>query len=132
MDLTAYYAIEAADRQLAKERKEKPGYNRVYICSPLKGEIHGNIKTALRYCRYAVKRGKLPIAPHCYFPLFMDDKKTAERELAMAFGLRLLSGCKEIWVFGDTISDGMKREIQLAKQKGIRIRKFTTNMEEEE
>ena len=84
---------------------------KVYICSPLRGDIEGNIERAKGYCKQAICEGCFPIAPHIYFTQFMDDTIAEERELAMAMGIELLDMCNELWVFGDTISEGMRAEI---------------------
>jgi hypothetical protein len=129
-DMTAYKAINntsRAERKAAGGKAEPP---KVYICSPFAGDTEANVEKALKYCRFAVDSGKFPVAPHCYFPRFMDDGDPAERELAMSFGIRLLYDCRELWIFGAHISEGMKREILAAKWKNIRIRRFSENMEE--
>jgi len=41
----------------------------VYICSPYSGAVESNIFNARRYCRFAVDRGCIPIAPHLVLPL---------------------------------------------------------------
>ena len=125
-DMTAYEAIQTVDR----EARLKPDLSKVYICSPFAGDIGANVEKALQYCRFALNKGNFPIAPHCYLPRFMDDNNPAERELGLSFGLRLLYECRELWVFGTRISEGMKREILAAKWRGIRIRQFSENMEE--
>ena len=125
-DPTAFLALKNIAKQ---ERSAKHSYPRVYICSPLKDDAGANTSNALRYCRFALEHGKFPIAPHCYLPQFMDDGSPAERELALSFGLRFLYGCREIWVFGDVISDGMKREINTAKRRRIPIRYFNEKCE---
>jgi hypothetical protein len=130
LDLTAFKAITAADHEIRRDGSAKAKPAMVYICSPYRGNTEGNAANALRYCRFAVERGKFPIAPHCYLPRFMDDGNPAERELALSFGVRLLCGCRELWVFGTEISAGMKREILAAKRRGIRIRRFSAEMEE--
>jgi len=129
-DPTAYYALQAVERSERREQKKKPEPLRVYICSPYRGDTETNTVNALCYCRFAVEQNCFPIAPHCYLPQFMDDNKSAERELALSFGLRLLRGCRELWIFGDNISEGMRREIDLAKQRNIKIRQFTEKMKE--
>lgn len=58
--------------------------------------------------------GNLPIAPHLYFTQFLgEDNK--ERDLGILMGLELMELCDEVWVFGETISEGMRREIEYAK-----------------
>jgi hypothetical protein len=131
MDMTAYKAIRKADRRLRAERGAKLKYDRVYICSPFRGDMETNAKKAMRYCRFAVKRGKFPIAPHIWLPSFMDDADQDERNLALSFGIRLLHGCREIWVFGAVISEGMRLELNEARRKRITIRYFNENCEEE-
>ena len=129
-DMTAYKAISNTSRAEKRAAGIKPEIPKVYICSPFAGDTEANVENALKYCRFAIDKGKLPIAPHCYFPRFLDDGNAAERELGMSFALRLLYDCREIWVFGARISEGMKREILAAKWKGVRIQRFSENMEE--
>jgi hypothetical protein len=112
----------------------KPPENRertaVYIASPYKGDTFTNIKNAIRYCKFAVKKGCFPIAPHIWIPLFLNDDNPSERALALSFGQRLLLGCSEIWVFGDIISEGMSAEINIAEENNIPIRYFNNNCKE--
>ena len=116
-DPTAFKAIKKADK--------KPYRPLVYICSPYAGDIAANVSNAQRYCRFAVDSGCTPIAPHLLFPQFMDDSNNEERKLGLFFGIVLLSKCKEVWVFGDTISSGMQREIDYAKRRNTPIKYFT-------
>ena len=41
--------------------------------------------------------------------------------------MSLLWLCDELWLFGDTVTDGMKNELQFCKNLNIRIRKITEN-----
>ena len=129
-DMTAYKAIKTVNRQELREASIKSEPQKVYICSLFAGDIEVNVAKALTYCRFALDKGKFPIAPHCYLPRFMDDTDPAERELGLSFGLRLLYECRELWIFGARISEGMKSEIRAAKWWNIRIRQFSENMEE--
>ena len=103
----------------------------VYICSPYAGDIDRNIAAARKYSRFAVETGYIPIAPHLLFPQFMNDGDPTERELALFFGNALMSKCSEVWVFGDTISNGMAAEIRRARWKNYRLRYFTEELEEQ-
>lgn len=94
----------------------------VYICSRYRGDRENNIRAARRYCRMAVERGCVPIAPHLLLPQFMEEE--TEREAAMEADLVLLSRCDEIWVCGSEISEGMAAEIQFAKEKQMKIRRI--------
>lgn len=50
-----------------------------------------------------------------------EDK---DRELALQMDLVLLERCDELWVFGETITSGMKAEIAYANNKNMKIRFF--------
>ncbi|WPX08147.1 DUF4406 domain-containing protein [Anaerocellum danielii] len=93
---------------------------KVYICSPYRDNPEENRKKALQYCRKAFEEGCLPVAPHIYFPQFLDE--TTEREQGQEMGLQLLSECQELWVFGPEVTEGMWREIEVAKKYKIPIR----------
>jgi hypothetical protein len=104
--------------------------NAVYICSPYKDDAKINAMRAMHYSRFALDCGKFPIAPQCYLPRLIGGEDPAEREFARYFGLRLLRGCGEMWVFGDIICDGMSREIEVARKQRILIRYFTADFKE--
>lgn len=124
-DPTAYEAF----RSIEKEEKKNKGFMPVvYICSPYAGDIESNTDAARRYCRFAVDKGAVPLAVHLLFPQFMSED--TERELALHMGEIILSKCKELWCFGDRISEGMKRELETANRRGITIRYFTEELEE--
>ena len=100
----------------------------MYICSPFSGDIPGNTRKAIRYSRFAVDSRAIPFAPHLLFPLFMDEE--TERDLAMSMDMAVLSRCEELWVFGGTVSAGMKAEIDQAKRKNMTVRYFTDDLKE--
>ncbi len=91
----------------------------VYICSPLQGDIQGNIKKAIGYCAYAANKGVLPLAPHTIFTQYLDDTIPEQRERGLTMGIELLKRCDELWVCGNIISKGMKNEIAFAQRNGI-------------
>ena len=128
-DPTAYEALCA----VAREEKEanKPRYRPlVYICSPYSGDTEGNAKKAIRYSRFAVDNGAIPLAPHLLLPLFMNEE--TERELALFMDMVLLGRCEEVWVFGNVISKGMRAEIDRANKKNKPVRYFTDELTEKE
>ena len=126
-DPTGYEALSNIEREAKAARAFRP---LVYICSPLSGDVDRNQENARRYCRHAVDSGYSPLAPHNYFPQFMNDNSPKERNLSMFMDIVLLSKCSELWVFGDTISKGMAMEISKAQRKGQTIRYFTTDLKE--
>jgi hypothetical protein len=93
----------------------------IFICSPLRGNIKSNISRAKQYCKLITKLNHIPICPHIYFTQFLDDSILEERMLGMSMGKKLLLLCDEIWIFGNTISEGMKKEITYAKRHNIKM-----------
>lgn len=120
-------AEAAINRVLAGEPHYRP---LVYICSPFAGDIEGNVQRARAYCRFAIMQGAIPLAPHLLYPQFMDDTNEAERELGLFIGIVLLGLCREVWVFGSTVSSGMEHEIAKAKKRGMPVRYFSAECKE--
>ena len=104
---------------LTKILREKKFMPLVYICSPYRGDTENNTRKAREYCRYALEQNAIPFAPHLLYPQFMDDE-----ELALFMGRVMLDKCAEVWVFGETISSGMKGEIDRARSKKKVIKYF--------
>ena len=127
-DLTAYEALVKIEQEERAARKAANFRPLVYICSPYSGNIEFNANSARIYSRFAVAKGAIPLAPHLLFPQFISEEH--ERSLALFMGTVLLGKCKEIWVFGEYVSDGMKREIAKAEKMGKIIRYFTEELEE--
>ena len=127
-DPTASLAFHNIERE---EKAKRLGYMPLtYICSPYAGDIERNVQNARRYCTFALRQKALPIAPHLLFPQFMGAETAETRELALHMGLILLRHCKEVWYFGDRISEGMRLELNKARLRGIPVRHFTDDCKE--
>lgn len=111
----------------------------IYICSPYRGankeERRANERAAIRYCR-AVRDEYpndtvIPIAPHLYYPRFLDEDDPAQRALGLECALENLRSMLRhhrpgvelaLYVFGGRVSEGMAGEIAMAEKIGIKIR----------
>ena len=130
---TEHYPDPTFDEAYANIRREEQGENYVpwvYIASPYRGDTATNILNAKRYSRYAVQQGRLPMCPHIYFTQFLDDDNETERRKGLNLALQMLKRCKEMWVFGDTVSEGMQNEIKAARRWNIPIRFFDSKQRE--
>jgi len=125
-DPTAYHALRNIQRE--EFRKAHPHRPLVYICSPFGGDEQ-NAESARRYCRFAVTQETIPLAPHLHYPQFMDDSDPVQRKTGLWFALVLLCKTDELWVFGERITAGMKREILQAHARGLPIKLFTSDCE---
>lgn len=105
----------------------------VYICSPLRSvsstnptlELSANLRLARDACTLACYRGCIPIAPHLYFPQFLDDNDPSQRALGMEFGADAICHCEALWIVSRRISSGMSAEIKIAQQFGVKVLVFT-------
>ncbi len=105
-------------------------YPAVYICSPYAGDTEGNVQKAIEHSRFAISEGYMAVASHLLYPQILSDADPLQRSLGLAFGIQLMFGCMEVWVFADDddgISPGMCEEIAIAKNRQMRIRYFTTD-----
>ena len=104
---------------------------KVFICSPFRPiskdpkmwetEKEDNLRRARQGCRMVSDLGGIPVAPHLYFPQFLDDGTEEERAIGIEMGLALLEKSDELWLFGNRITEGMAREIGRAAKLKIPI-----------
>lgn len=89
-------------------------------------ELQQHIRDAVEACREVYERGNIPIAPHLYWPRFLDDNDPQDRDYGIAVGLEALKRCDEMIVIirqegpeEEWISQGMQAEIAAAAKMGI-------------
>jgi len=96
---------------------------KVYICSRYAGDVLLNIKKAKRFSQQAYKEGYLPVCVHLFLNESTGLKERKDRPKLLKLGLEFIDVCDEVWVFAiDGISEGMRGEINYAREKGIKIR----------
>ena len=100
----------------------------VFVCSRYRGDVEQNLKNAKEYCKQIISEGNIPIAPHLYFPQFLDDNLESERMLGITCGMILLNRCDSMTIFTDNgkLSEGMEMECNYAKRIGIPITIYNT------
>ena len=91
----------------------------IYVASPYAGEVKQNVKFAEQACRMVMNHGHAFFAPPLIYPHFLNDDDPLQRQTGQDMGLAVLEMCDELWVFGNRISPGMKREIQETERLGI-------------
>lgn len=111
-----------------KRENELRSRSKVYVVSRYAGDIDKNVLAAIKYCRFVIDKGKMPIAAHLLYPQILDDSIPSEREIGTMFGIALLEMCDEVWCFGKEISSGMDREIKEAKRLGKHIKYFSSEV----
>ena len=117
---------------LEKFDKADKYYPLVYVCSPYRGNVNENVINARKYSRFTFDEKNIPITPHLLYPQFINDNDLFERNIAIhKINYVLIGLCKEMWVFGDVITEGMEREILIAKKRKMRIRYFSKDLKEQ-
>jgi len=99
----------------------------VYIASPYAGDVEKNTAFAINACRYCIKKGHTPIAPHLLYTQMLDDNEPAQRETGLILGNQILRRCDELWVCGDRVSPGMAAEIAEAENLGITVKQVESS-----
>jgi len=99
-----------------------------YICSPYRADDDDQFQAQIQYTRHlakmAVMNGYDVIVPHLYYPQFLNDKVESERNTGMASAINLILKC-DILIIGlhHGMSDGMRAEIEFAKENSIPLKK---------
>lgn len=119
---------------------------RIYVASPLSPKLpatftetrpllveqelrrifEANLQHARNLCRRVVEAGYLPYAPHIFFTQFLDEFNPAHRALGLRLGLEELKRSDELW-YWDEPSEGMKAEIALCHELGIKVIRWIGN-----
>lgn len=101
---------------------------KIYVCSRYrantKEEMDQNIADAKEECGIIAANGDIPIAPHLYFPQFLNDDDPLEREFGIQAGMRALEECDMMIavIRDEVISQGMDSEmIRAANTFGIPV-----------
>lgn len=101
----------------------------IFVSSPYRGNVERNVELAIEYCRFVIRQGSLPYAPHLLLTRILDDSQEHERRRGMHLGLEMLKLCDGLWAFGP-VSEGMRAEIEMARAEGKPIRFFDAEMRE--
>ena len=109
---------------------------KAYICSPCRAKSsfmrRANMMAARYYMYYAFTHmGLCPCAPHAALPTMLNDEIERERDLALKFGLEMLTISDRLLVCGHVLTDGMRGEIRKAKELSIPITVFSADLYEE-
>ena len=97
----------------------------VYIAHPVGGDVQNNIKKILQICRHIhlADDNCVPFAPYVVSLQYLNDAISGEREIGMSadweyFKRKVMD---ELWLCGDRISEGMRLEIEQAREYDIPI-----------
>lgn len=106
---------------------------KAYICSPLSAPNPEGMQHNMELAKYYFMQMKRlyhcrTFASHAHLPLMLDDRIPEERETAMQIGALMLDLCEVLIICGSCISEGMRREIQTAFEKGKDVYWYDSKM----
>jgi hypothetical protein len=97
----------------------------VYIAHPVSGDVDGNIAKISRIIQkiHLEQDDIIPFAPYYSALMSLDDSDSNQRNVGIRANDYFFEHKKfdEMWVYGDTLSDGVKHEIMLAVKHGIPV-----------
>lgn len=107
-------------------REDLPLRRRVQILSPFRGATPAQQRLHVAYAHAALidclERDEAPFAPHLIYPVVLDDSIPRDRERGIAAGLAWLAVASKVVVYADLgVSDGMERELAVARARGLPI-----------
>ena len=97
---------------------------RVYIAHPISGNVQSNLdKVRIIYRRLALGGEVIPVAPFFLACLALHDGIPSERMTGIAINRAYFEEgmIDELWIYGDRISPGVSKEIELADKLGIPV-----------
>ena len=74
-------------------------------------------------CEFVFKHGAVPVNPFRLYEYFLADR--VDRDLIRQANNNLIRKCDELWVFGETIADGVLFEILYAKKLKLPVKYYS-------
>lgn len=97
-----------------------------FICSPYRNLTREQaLDTARKTAQVALERGLMPVSPILNFDGVLREDTEQQRKEVLTQCQRLLSRCDCVVVYADTISSGMKSEIDYATQHNMPVHYIT-------
>lgn len=93
----------------------------IFVAHPMSGDVEGNTKKVIDICRSLHSEEFIPVFPSLLWREYLkgDGKKKLIRAVTLEYFKR--GFIDELWLYGPTLTDGMKYEIQLAIKYNIPV-----------
>ena len=91
----------------------------VFIAHQVSGDVKENIKSALRWARWALKtKNVVPVVPYAYLCMILDDSNETDRISGTHCSMEILKRCEELWLCGPIPDKGSQvwKEINEAER----------------
>ncbi|MFC1877732.1 hypothetical protein ACFL2E_10755 [Thermodesulfobacteriota bacterium] len=101
---------------------EKPIAQLVIIFTA-QSKLHFYCRDAI--CEFVFNQGAVPVNPFRLYEYFLGDR--VDRDRIRQANNNLIRKCDELWVFGETIADGVLFEILYAKKLKMPVKYYTVD-----
>ena len=116
------------DNETLREHGIEPGKQTLYIASPCRGDVEGNMAVARGLAGYFARQGFTPLGSHLVLAGELDDENPRDREVAIEVGKHMVTLCDALFAFypeGGVPSEGVTGEVQVAIAAGLEVRWYT-------
>jgi len=76
-------------------------------------------------CEFVFNQGAIPVNPFRLYEYFLSDR--VDRDLVRQANNNLIRKCDELWIFGETIADGVLFEILYAKKLKMPVKYYSVD-----
>ena len=101
---------------------EKPT-SELLVVYTAQSKLHFYCRDAI--CEFVFNQGAVPVNPFRLYEYFLGDR--VDRDLIRQANNNLMRKCDELWVFGETIADGVLFEILYAKKLKMPVKYYTVD-----
>ena len=99
---------------------EKPT-SKLPVVFTAQSKLHFYCRDAI--CEFVFNQGAVPVNPFRLYEYFLSDR--VDRDLIRQANNNLIQKCDALWVFGETIADGVLFEILYAKKLNMPVKYYT-------
>ena len=94
----------------------------IFVAHPMSGDVEGNTKKVIAICKSIHSNEVIPVFPSFTWRQYLADHPNVQ-DLAAAVNEEYFKRglVDEMWLYGDRLTDGMKREIVLARECNIPV-----------
>ncbi len=102
----------------------------VFISHEMSGDVEGNMEKVAAICQKIQSTEIIPMFPSALTRRYKEPRDVS----AIKFGIAEYFRSKkadELWLYGDKITEGMKKEIKLARENNIPVSARTSETEKQ-
>ena len=96
---------------------------KIYVCAPLGENVQEELKDAKTYYEYVFSQDGVPVGPHAYAVMLGCENEQEKKQMHRA-GMSLLWFCDEVWVFGETQTEGMQEELSFCRNMKLKTKRI--------